>query len=351
MAAPLPVEPPGPKPVAEPELESVPVPEPEPASESDDARHRGPLAAPLRALCRDRISLVALGVVCLYVFLALAAPVLTSLYGKNATEHYGQNAPGLLSPEGLPVLANGGISADHWFGIEPGLGRDVLAQLLSGMRTSLLIACASAAVIAVVGVVVGVTVGYLSGVVDRAFTFVCNVLLAFPTLLLLLALSPIIQTRFVGSGQNEPAWMQFTVLILVFSAFGWVPLAMVLRTAVRSLREREFVEAARAMGASRAHIVFRELLPNVWAPVLVHLTLAVPGLVTAEAALSFLGVGINEPIPDWGRMISRGAEVFYDDPTYMVFPGVAILLFVLAFNILGDGVRDALDPRALRNLR
>ncbi|CAL9281671.1 ABC transporter permease [Streptomyces sp. SudanB182_2057] len=297
---------------------------------------------------RDRVGLVSLAVVAFFVLLAVTAPLITALYGKNPTEHYGQNEAGLLSPEGLPVLPNGGISSEHWFGIEPGLGRDVLAQLLHGIRTSLLIAFASAAVIAVVGVVVGVTAGYLSGLVDRAFTFVCNVLLAFPALLFLLTLGPVVQTRFVGPDESEPAWMQFTVLILVFSAFGWVPLAMVLRTVVRSLREREFIEAARALGASRRHIVFRELLPNVWAPVLVHITLAVPAIVTTEAALSFLGVGINEPVPDWGRMISRGSEVFYDDPTYMVFPGVSLLVFVLAFNLLGDAVRDALDPHTVR---
>ncbi|MFC9699794.1 ABC transporter permease [Streptomyces sp. NPDC056943] len=300
------------------------------------------------AFRRDRVGVVSLCVVGFFVLLALAAPLVAVLYGKNPTEHYGQNQAGLLSPEGLPLLPNGGISAQHWFGIEPGLGRDVLAQLLYGIRTSLLIAFASAAVVAVVGVGVGVTAGYLSGLADRTFTFVCNVLLAFPTLLFLLTLGPVIQTRFVGPDENEPAWMQFTVLVLVFSAFGWVPLAMVLRTLVRSLREREFVEAARALGASRRHIVLRELLPNVWAPVLVHLTLAVPAIVTTEAALSFLGVGISEPIPDWGRMISRGSEVFYDDPTYMVFPGVSLLVFVLAFNLLGDAVRDAIDPHRVR---
>ncbi|MET9296486.1 ABC transporter permease [Streptomyces sp. NPDC003077] len=309
---------------------------------------RGPLAAALGAFRRDRLGLVAGGVVLFFVVLALAAPLIAAVYGKNPDEHYGQNLPGLLSEEGLPVLPNGGISGEFWFGIEPGLGRDVLTQLLYGIRTSLLVAVVAVAIIAVVGVVLGVTVGYLSGLADRAFTFVCNVLLAFPTLLLLLALSPVIQTRFVPPGENEPAWMQFTVLVLVFSAFGWVPLAMVLRTTVRSLREREFIEAARAVGAGRRHIVLRELLPNVWAPVLVHITLALPGIVTAEAALSFLGVGISEPIPDWGRMIARGAEVFYDDPTYMFFPGVTILVFVLAFNLLGDAVRDALDPRTGR---
>ncbi|GAA0474879.1 ABC transporter permease [Streptomyces stramineus] len=309
---------------------------------------QGPFASACRAFRRDMTGMAALAVVLLCALLALTAPLLAALYGKNPTDHYGQQTPGLLSPEGLPVLPNGGISADHWFGIEPGLGRDVFTQLLYGMRTSLLVAFASVAVIAVVGVALGLTVGYLGGLADRAFTFVCNALLAFPTLLLLLALSPVIRSRFVDPGENEPAWMQFASLIAVFAAFGWVPLAMVLRTTVRSLREREFIEAARAVGASRRHIVLRELLPNVWAPVLVHITLAVPGVVTAEAALSFLGVGINEPVPDWGRMISRGSEVFYDDPTYLVFPGVALLVFVLAFNLLGDAVRDALDPRTAR---
>ncbi|GGP50136.1 ABC transporter permease [Streptomyces melanogenes] len=299
----------------------------------------------IRALRADRTGMAALCAVLLFVVLALAAPLITALYGKNATEHYGQNAPGLLSPEGLPVLPNGGISGEFWFGLEPGLGRDVFAQLLYGMRTSLVVAVAATAVIALLGTVLGLVVGYLGGLAERAFTFVCNVLLAFPTLLLLLALSPVVKTRFVDPGENEPVWMQFTVLILVFAAFGWVPLAMVLRTTVKSLREREFIEAARASGASRWHILVRELLPNIWAPILVNVTLTLPGIVTAEAALSYLGVGIDEPVPDWGRMISRGAEVFYDDPTYMVFPGVTILVFVLAFNLLGDAVRDALDPR------
>jgi peptide/nickel transport system permease protein len=302
----------------------------------------------IRALRADRTGLTAFAVVMLFVVIALAAPLVTALYGKNPSEHYGQHTPGLLSAEGLPMLPNGGISAEFWFGLEPGLGRDVFAQLLYGIRTSLLVAGAAGAVIAVVGVVVGLAVGYLGGLTDRVFGYLSHVLLAFPTLLLLLALGPVIRTRFVGPGENEPAWMQFTVLILVFAAFGWVPLAMMLRTTVKSLREREFIEAARASGASRRHILLRELLPNVWAPVLVNLSLTLPGIVTAEAALSFLGVGIDEPIPDWGRMISRGAEVFYDDPTYLVFPGVTILVFVLAFNLFGDAVRDALDPRTAR---
>ncbi|MFD4655482.1 ABC transporter permease [Kitasatospora sp. NPDC058444] len=299
----------------------------------------------LRRILRDRTGAAALAVVVLFLLLALGAPLVAALYGKNPVDHYGQNAPGLLSDGGLPMLPNGGISGDFWFGLEPGLGRDVFTQLLYGIRTSLLIAFASAAVTTTLGVLVGVAVGYLGGITDRLFGFLANVLLAFPTLLLLLALSPVIQSRLVDPGTAEPEWMQFLVLILVFSAFGWIPLALSLRATVRSLRERDFVQSARAQGASRFHVVVHELLPNVRSQLLVHATMAVPTFVASEAALSFLGVGVTEPVPDWGRMIARGSEVFQADPTYMVFPGVALLLFVIAFNLLGDAVRDALDPR------
>ncbi|MFI5531124.1 ABC transporter permease [Kitasatospora sp. NPDC051853] len=301
---------------------------------------------PLARLLRDRTGAAALAVVAVFLLLALAAPLIAAVYGKNPTEHYGQNTPGLLGDSGLPMLPNGGISADFWFGLEPGLGRDVFTQLLYGIRTSLLIAFAAAAVTTLIGVLAGVAVGYLGGLTDRLFGFLANVLLAFPTLLLLLALSPVVQSRLVDPTQAEPEWMQFLVLILVFSAFGWIPLALSLRSSVRSLRERDFVQSAKAQGAGAFHIVFRELLPNVRAQLLVHATMAVPGFVASEAVLSFLGVGITEPVPDWGRMISRGSEVFRADPTYMVFPGVALLVFVLAFNLLGDAVRDALDPRS-----
>ncbi|MFD7450776.1 ABC transporter permease [Kitasatospora sp. NPDC059827] len=316
-----------------------PTPEPTP----------GP-AAPslLRRVLRDRVGAAASAVVLLFLLLALAAPLVAALYGKNPVEHYGQNTPGLLSDGGLPMLPNGGISGEFWFGLEPGLGRDVLTQLLYGIRTSLLIAFAAAAVTTTLGVLAGVAVGYLGGIADRLFGFLANVLLAFPTLLLLLALSPVIQSRLVDPGAAEPEWMQFLVLILVFSAFGWIPLALSLRATVRSLRERDFVQSARAQGASRLHIVVHELLPNVRSQLIVHATMAVPTFVASEAALSFLGVGITEPVPDWGRMISRGSEVFQADPTYLVFPGVALLVFVLAFNLLGDALRDALDPRRAR---
>lgn len=307
--------------------------------------HRSPLRVAAARFRRDRLGMACLGIVTLFVLLGALAPLIAALYGKNPTDHYGQDSPGLLTESGEPVGPNGGMSGEFWLGLEPGLGRDVLTQLLYGIRTSLIIAVASVILTTVIGVAVGITVGYLGGLADRAFTFVGNVLLAFPTLLLLLAVTPVINSRIVGPREDVPTWMQFAVIIVVFALFGWVTHALVLRSIVRSLREREFVQAARATGMSRRRIVFGELLPNLTGPIIVHVTLAVPAYVTTEAALSFLGVGINEPIPDWGRMIARGAEVFFFDPTYMFFPGLSLLAFVLAFNLLGDCVRDALDPK------
>ncbi|MCZ4101664.1 ABC transporter permease [Streptomyces sp. So13.3] len=295
---------------------------------------------------RDRVGMVCLGVVLGVVVIGALAPVIAWVYGKSPAEHYGQDDAGLLTDSGYPAGANGGIGARFWFGLEPGLGRDVFTQLLYGIRTSLLIAVSCVLITSLIGAVVGIAVGYLGGVVEKGFEFVANVMLAFPSLLLLIALTPVINSRLVAPDQNEPAWMQFTSVILVLSLFGWITQAMVLRSVVRSLREREFVKAARALGMSRRRIVLTELLPNLWGPVIVHITVAVPAYVAFEAALSFLGQGINEPVPDWGRMIGHAGQVFYSDPTYMLFPGGAMLIFVLAFNLLGDSVRDALDPKS-----
>lgn len=296
---------------------------------------------------RDRVGMCCLGVVVAVMGAGALAPVIAWLYGKNPDEHYGQDQVGLLTDSGYPAGPNGGIGARFWFGLEPGLGRDVFTQLLYGIRTSLLIAVCCVLVTSVVGALIGITVGYLGGIVEKGFEFLANVMLAFPTLLLLIALTPVIDSRLVAQDRNEPAWMQFASVILVLSLFGWITQAMVLRSVVRSLREREFVKAARALGMSRRRIVLTELLPNLWSPIIVHVTTAVPAYVAFEAALSFLGQGINEPVPDWGRMIGLAGQVFYSDPTYMLFPGGAMLIFVLAFNLLGDSVRDALDPKTV----
>lgn len=294
---------------------------------------------------RDRSGVVAAVVVLCYILVALCAPIISSLYGKDPYTHYGQERPELLNEFGFPAGPHGGISGEFWLGLEPGLGRDVFMLLVYGIRTSLLIALAATVLTALIGVAVGVTAGYAGGRTDWLAGRVIDIVMSFPALLFFIAFMPVVESVFVSAREETPVWLRATSLITVLAMFGWAMLARLLRSEVLSLREREFVAAARLAGASPAHIVIKELLPNLWSPIIIQSTLLLPMFVTAEAGLSFLGVGMTEPTPDWGRMIQRGAEVYRDDIMFLLFPGVAMMIFVLACNILGDSVRDALNPR------
>ncbi|WP_194893995.1 ABC transporter permease [Catenulispora pinisilvae] len=305
---------------------------------------RTPAALAWQRLRADRTGMAAGVVVCAFFLLGLCAPLISAIYGKNPYTTYGQNEPGLLDEFGYPTGSMGGISGRFWLGLEPGLGRDVFTQLLYGIRTSLLISAVVVLIVTVLGTAVGLIAGYAGGWLDAGLGRIVDIALSFPSTLFIIAFVPVVQSLFVSADQQTPTWMRVTTLVVVLAAFGWAPVARLLRGQVVSLRTREFVEAARIGGASPIRIVRRELLPNLWTPILVSASLSVPVYVTTEAALSFLGAGIDEPTPDWGRMIHRGAEVYLSDITYMLIPGVAILIFVVAFNLLGDSVRDALSP-------
>jgi peptide/nickel transport system permease protein len=283
-----------------------------------------------------------------FIVVAILAPLIAKVYGKTPYETYGQNIPGLLNDYGFPVGANGGMSSEYWLGLEPGLGRDVFTQLVYGARTSLFIAFSAALLTTAFGVLYGLMIGYLGGWVDSLGGRIMDVVFAFPSLLFIIAFGPIIESLFVSPEEETPGWLRFGSIIFVLSVLGWVFQARLIRGQVLSLREREFVDAARMSGASSWRIVRKELLPNLWSPILVVFSLAVPALITTEAALAFLGVGIVEPTPDWGRMINRGAQVYLSDITYMIFPGMALFVLVLCFNLFGDAVRDALDPKSTR---
>jgi peptide/nickel transport system permease protein len=198
------------------------------------------------------------------------------------------------------------------------------------------------------GVLYGLVTGYLGGFVDGLGGRVMDVVYAFPGLLFIIAFSPVVESVFVAPDEETPTYIRFGSIIIILSILGWVYPARLIRGQVLSLREREFVDAARMSGASSWRMIRHELLPNLWSPILVTFSLTLPALITTEAALAFLGVGIVEPIPDWGRMINRGAQVYTEDLTYMIFPGLALFLLVLCFNLLGDSVRDALDPKSSR---
>ncbi|MCF2531876.1 ABC transporter permease [Yinghuangia sp. KLBMP8922] len=301
-----------------------------------------------RRFRRDKAGVAAGSVVLLFFVAGLGAPLFAKLYGKDPYTTYGQNEPGLLNDYGYPIAPNGGISGEYWLGIEPGLGRDVLTQLLYGIRTSLLISLAVVAIVTVLGVVVGVTAGYLGGRTDYLAGRVIDVMLSFPSTLFFIAFTPVVTSLLTSPGEEMSPLLRGSILVMVLSAFGWAGVARLLRGQVLSLRSREFVEAARASGSPPHRIIFHELLPNLWTPILVTASLAVPAYVTTEAALSYLGVGMVEPTPDWGRMLLKGAEVYQTDITYMFVPGISMLIFVVAFNLLGDSIRDALDPKTDR---
>ncbi|MFD5034832.1 ABC transporter permease [Streptomyces sp. NPDC058220] len=312
------------------------------------AAGRSPGQLARRRFKRDRTGVISGYVVVFFFVVAICAPLIAALYGKNPYDTYGQDDTSLLNEFGFPVAPNGGISGDFWFGIEPGLGRDVFTFLLYGIRNSLLIATATTLLVTVLGIVIGVTAGYLGGKTDYLIGRVIDILLAFPSTLFFIAFWPVMISILVSPEENTPVWLTVVSLISVMTAFGWAPIARLLRGEVLALREREFVEAAKVTGASPARIIFKELLPNLWTPILIQATLALPLYVTAEAGLAFLGVGLSSPTPDWGVMIQRGSSVYQNDITFMLFPGLSMVVFVIAFNLLGDSVRDALDPKTKR---
>ncbi|MFY1596343.1 ABC transporter permease [Micromonospora sp. WMMD737] len=292
----------------------------------------------------DRTALVSGVVLVFFVLLAVGAPLVQRLYGVTPNEQFGE----LLDSTGMPLGYVGGISGDHWFGLEPGLGRDIFMRMIYGIRTSLLIALGAALITTTIGVVLGILAGYLGGVVDAVISWITDVALAMPFLIFALAVVPTFSLRFYGPRDEVPTWFAVTTLIVVFTAFGWTSTARLVRGQVVSLREREFVEAAKASGAGLGHMLFRQLLPNIWAPILVSFSLLVPSYVTSEAALSFLGVGLPESVPSFGRMIYRSIDYLQTDPAYVFFPGITIFALVLAFNLFGDALRDALDPKSSR---
>jgi peptide/nickel transport system permease protein len=334
---------------------SGPLGEPEEAGDGPDTpvvpeglEGRSPGQLMWRRFKRDRTGVIAGYVVIFFFAIGILAPVISKLYGKDPYTLYGQNEPGLLDDFGYPIAPNGGISGRFWFGIEPELGRDVFTQLLYGIRTSLFIAVAVTIVVTVTSILLGVTAGYLGGRTDYFVGRVTDLLMAFPAQLFFVAVMPVVTAIFVSPSDETPTYLRVVALIAVQWFLGWMGLARLLRGQVLSLREREFIEAARVTGASSWRIVRRELLPNLVTPILVQSTLMLPTFVTAEAGLSFLGVGLVEPTPDWGRMFARGADIYQNDLTYMFFPGVAMVVFIVAFNLLGDSVRDAFDPKIAR---
>ncbi|KAB1143658.1 ABC transporter permease [Streptomyces luteolifulvus] len=293
-------------------------------------------------LKRDKLALSGGIVVLFLIVVAVLAPFIADLVGQDPYAHNEE----LIDPLfGTPKGAFGGISSDHLLGVEPVNGRDIFARILYGARISLLVGFLSAIVAVILGTVLGILAGFFGGWVDSVISRIMDGLLAFPQLLFIIALVSVMPNQMLGLTGTG---VRLFVMILVIGFFGWPYIGRVVRGQTLSLREREYVEAARSLGAGRLYILFKELLPNLVAPIIVYTTMMIPTNILTEAALSFLGVGVKPPTASWGQMLSNAIDYYKSDPTYMVIPGVAIFITVLAFNLFGDGVRDALDPKGSR---
>jgi peptide/nickel transport system permease protein len=288
---------------------------------------RSPLVLALRRLRKDRVAMISLVVILLIVLMAVFAPVFAAITGHPPNNQYRSIG---LTPDGLPR----GPNSTFWLGTDD-LGRDVLVRIAYGARVSLLVGVLATAITVAVGIVLGLAAGFLGGLVDTILARLIDVVLSVPFLLVAIALVSV----------TGPS---LTITVLVIGFFSWASVARIVRGQVLSLREREFVEAARSLGAGDTRIMFVDILPNVLAPVIVYTTLLIPVVIVTQATLSFLGLGLPPPTADWGGMISESQNYYTTAWWFILFPGLALLITTLAFNLFGDGVRDAFDPRADR---
>ena len=297
------------------------------APESEVARKiegRSPWRLGIERLRHDRAAMISLAVIVLIVLVAIFAPVIAAITGHGPNEQLSSG----LTAQGQAL----GPSARFWLGTD-NLGRDILVRIAYGARISLIVGVLATALTVAIGALVGLAAGFFGGFTDSVLARFMDWLLAIPFLLFAISLVTII-----GPG--------LVVVIVVIGFFGWASVGRIVRGQVLSIKEKEYIEAARSLGAGPWRIMFIDILPNVMAPIIVYTTLLIPLSITTEAALSFLGVGVPPPTPDWGQMISQSQDYYqYGAWWYLVFPSVALVITTLAFNIFGDGVRDAFDPR------
>jgi peptide/nickel transport system permease protein/oligopeptide transport system permease protein len=289
-------------------------------------------------LRRDKVAMGGGIVVILLILIAIFGPFLVA----NPDTYHAN----LIDPTySRPIGPWGGISMAHPFGVEPVNGRDMLARVVVGARYSLLIGFLATVLAVVIGAVMGVIAGYFGGWVDAVIARLMDIFLAFPLLVFAISLVSVIPSSAFGLSGNT---LRVGLLVFIIGFFAWPYMGRIIRGQTLSLREREFVDAARSMGARGPYILFRELLPNMVGPILVYATLLIPTNILFEAALDYLGVGLIPPTPSWGQMLANAVQqgYFSVDPMYMIIPGLAIFITILAFNLFGDGLRDALDPRS-----
>lgn len=285
---------------------------------------------------KDRVALAGLAFIAFLVLIAVAAPLIAELVGHGPNDRFQRE---MTDEFGLPK----GPTGEFWFGADQ-VGRDVFVRVVYGARTSLAVALVATGAALSVGIVLGMLAGYRGGWVDTAVSRTVDIILSMPVLLFAIGIVAACSTTAEGclGGVVKPG---FRLVIFVIALFSWPYVARIVRGQTLSIREKEFIEASRSLGAGGGRIMFREVLPNLLAPIIVYGTLLIPTNVLFEAALSFLGLGVPQQIPSWGRMIADGGALFDVAWWLMLFPGLFLLATTLAFNLVGDGLRDALDPR------
>ena len=291
---------------------------------------------------RNKVGVISGCVAIFFLLSAYLAPLITRVLGISSTKTY----PETLNEFAMPIGKFGGMSFDHPLGVEPGAGRDILGLLLYGSRISFTVAIITSVTSIGLGMLIGITTGYFRGRVDAIVGRISDFLLSFPATFMILALILPMTQRIEAMGIAKDNGARITVLIMFFVFFGWMGFARLIRSQAFSMRERDFVMAAQALGASSWRIITKELLPNLWPTAIVFLSISLPGFLAAEAVFSFLGVGVQPPAATFGLILSDSVTYWRDDPAYLIIPALYLVIIVLSLNLLGDAIRDALDPKA-----
>jgi peptide/nickel transport system permease protein len=300
---------------------------------------RSPSGIAWRRIRQDRVTMASLYVVAVLVLLAVAAPFLKAFNVIDPSTPHPELVQGVGS---VPTGPFSGASRAHWLGVVPGVGQDVFARVLYGLTFDISIALAATALTVLIGATIGLISGYFGHWLDATLSRAMDLILAFPQLIMLIALSPV----FLGQPPQNARVVVY--LIVVLAVFGWPRLARVVRSEVMSLREQDYVMAARSLGAGPGRILWKEVFPNLRGTILVYATITMPVFVSAQAALAYLGIGLQPPFPTLGTVLTDAVPYVTSDPAYFFVPGVALVLVVLSFNLLGDGIADALNPRSDR---
>jgi ABC-type dipeptide/oligopeptide/nickel transport system permease subunit len=318
----------------------------------DDKGHKivgkSPSRIAFERLRQDKMAVLCATVVLILLLLGIFAPVITKIWGIDAFAPPNNGTISQYIQYGFPTLGPPyyGFTWQHPLGLALNTADDNLARLLYGLRTSMFVATSATIVSTAIGITVGLVSGFARGVLDKLISFVVDVFLSFPFLLGALALSPIITGRFATDPEGLKRAQLFT-LVGILVIFGWMQLARLIRGQVLSLREREFVMAAQVIGVPTRRILFKELLPNLVAPIVVYVSLTIPAFVAAEAGLSFLGIGLTGT-PSLGQTINLAVTSYDTYPIFLWAPVITVMVLVIALNLLGDSVRDAFDPKTRR---